>query len=58
MIRMRCCAHITAPGLSDMAITNACKCSKTIVNGVFYDFSLTVKAAPHEFVSRTGQPST
>ena len=25
---------------------------------VFFDFSLTVKAAPHECVIRTGQPST
>ena len=23
---------------------------------VFFDFSLTVKAAPHEYVIRTGQP--
>ena len=26
------------------------------VLGVFFDFSLTVKAAPHECVIRTGQP--
>ena len=25
-------------------------------DGVFFDFSLTVKAAPHECVIRTGQP--
>ena len=30
--------------------------SSVIVFYVFFDFSLTVKAAPHECVIRTGQP--
>ena len=29
---------------------------ETYFNMVFFDFSLTVKAAPHECVIRTGQP--
>ena len=29
-----------------------------IVFGIFFDFSLTVKAVPHECVIRTGQPLT
>ena len=30
--------------------------SPKVIAYVFFDFSLTVKAAPHECVSRTGQP--
>ena len=44
--------HITANILTGHRL------SETGGRKVFFDFSLTVKAAPHECVIRTGQPLT
>ena len=39
-----------------LSLTNAMRENGELV--VFFDFLLTVKAAPHECVIRTGQPKT